>query len=90
MEWPTGSGGILDLCHVVDAEAQSSKIADVVLRAMRSHGERSSRRHPDILTVEHERREKAGTLGHRGTRRRRYLLTDRLGHRRGRRVPILI
>ena len=33
MERSAGGGDVLDLCHVVDVEAQSPEMADVVLRA---------------------------------------------------------
>ncbi len=35
MEWSTGGCVVLDLRHVGDVEAQSSEMADVVLRALR-------------------------------------------------------
>src|SRR4051812_18334573 len=38
LEWPAGSGVVLDLCHVVAVEAQSPEMAIVVLRAVRGGG----------------------------------------------------
>ena len=65
MEWSTGGGVVLDLRHVVDVEAQSSEMADVVLRAMRGGRGQGPGEHPTILAVEPERREEEGTGGRR-------------------------
>ena len=35
MEWSTSGRVVLDLRHVVDVEAESSEMVDVVLRALR-------------------------------------------------------
>src|SRR5208282_5217105 len=52
MECSTGGGVVLDLRHVVDVEAQSSEMADVVLRAMRSSRGQGPGDHSTVLTVE--------------------------------------
>ena len=63
MERSTGGGVVLDLCHVVDVEAQSSEMADVVLRAMRGGRGQGPGGHPAVLALEPERREEEGTEG---------------------------
>src|SRR5271157_4760357 len=63
MEWSPGGGVVLDLRHVVDVEARSSQMADVVLRAMRGCRGQGPGEHPTILTVEPERGDEEGTGG---------------------------
>ena len=60
MEWSTSGRVVLDLRHVVDVEAESSEMADVVLRALRGGRGQDPGQHPTVLAVEPERREKEG------------------------------
>src|SRR5208337_3225563 len=60
MEWSSGGGVVLDLRHAVDVEAQSSEMADVVLRALRGVRGQGPGEYPTVLAVEPERRAKEG------------------------------
>jgi len=60
MEWSPGGGVVLDLRHAVDVEAQSSEMADVVLRALRGVRGQGPGEYPTVLAVEPERRAKEG------------------------------
>ena len=60
MEWSTSGRVVLDLRHVVDVEAESSEMVDVVLRALRGGRGQGPGEHPTVLAVEPERREKEG------------------------------
>ena len=63
--WSGRLGGrvVLDLCHVVALEAQSSEMADVVLRALRDGRGQGSGGYPTVLAVEPRCREKERTGG---------------------------
>src|SRR5277367_1270879 len=52
LERPVSGDGVLDLCHVVDAQAQPAKMADVVLRAMCGGRGKGSGGHPAVLALE--------------------------------------
>ncbi len=60
MEWSTRGRVVLDLRHIVAVEAESSEMADVVLRALRGGRGQGPGEHPTVLAVEPERREKEG------------------------------
>ena len=54
MEWSPGGGVVLDPRHAVHVEAQSSEMADVVLRALRGIRGQGPGEYPTVLAVEPE------------------------------------